>query len=76
MAGSKAALRMADRLTGGTLAERIGEYRKVRAPWRAIAEHLHEQFGVEATPDTLRAWALDLGVADGPTEPETSEAAQ
>lgn len=70
MAGSEAALRMADRLAGGTLAEQIGAYRKVRAPWRAIAEQLREDFGVEVTPDTLRVWAVKLGVADGPVEAE------
>lgn len=68
MARTKASLRMADRLTGGTLAEEIAKYRKVEAPWTAIAAHLFQQYGVEVTGPTLRTWAVELGVDDGPAE--------
>jgi hypothetical protein len=64
MAGSDASMRMADRLAGGKLKEEIARYRKVRAPWPAIAAHLREQYGVEVTGDTLRLWAERLGVDD------------
>lgn len=76
MAGSKAALRMADRLTGGTLADQIAEYRKVRAPWPAIADHLRAAHGVEVSADTLRQWARELGVDESPSAPEPESAAQ
>ena len=47
MAGSKAALRMADRLAGGNLGQIIAKYRRARAPWQAIADLLHSDYGVE-----------------------------
>jgi hypothetical protein len=64
MAGSKAALRMADRLAGGKLADEIARYRKVKAPWPSIADYLNEEYGVEVTGDTLSNWARELGVGD------------
>lgn len=54
------AYRMADRLAGGELADLLGQYRRAGVAWRAIARLLLDEFGIEASADTLKAWAEEL----------------
>lgn len=72
MARTNAARLMADRLAGGKLAEEISHYRKLKAPWQSIASHLHAEFGVEVTGDTLRIWAREMGVDDASLQAEAA----
>jgi hypothetical protein len=47
---------MADRLMGGQLVETVHAYRRSGIAWAAIARLLHDQHGVEVSPETLRVW--------------------
>ncbi len=52
--------RMADRLTGGTLAATIRGYRSEGLTPDQIAARLYADHGVEVTGRTLRRWFTDL----------------
>lgn len=54
--------RMADRLVGGHLAERIQEMREGGLTFEQIARDLHGEAGIEVTSSTVRAWARTLGI--------------
>lgn len=52
--------RMADRLTGGTLADTIRGYRTAGLSPDQIAARLYADHGVEVTGRTLRRWLPEL----------------
>ncbi len=52
--------RMADRLTGGTLADTIRGYRSQGLSPDQIASRLYAEHGVEVTGRTLRRWLPEL----------------
>lgn len=62
MPRTDAALRMADRLADGTLAELLARYRKAQVGWAAIARMLEVDHGIVVSSDTLPVWAAKLGV--------------
>ncbi len=55
-----AAWRMADRLTGDSLAGILTAYRSTKTPWETIARELHNTYGIVVTSETLRRWGSDL----------------
>ena len=60
--------RMADRLTGGTLADLIAAYRADALSPDQIASRLYAEHGVEVVGRTIRRWIVDIdgSAADGP----------
>lgn len=57
---------MADRLTGGTLADKLAAYRRAGVALAAVSRLLRQEYGVHATDKTLAAWCEELDA------PETS----
>jgi len=56
--------RMADHLAGGKLAEVLGAKFDAGVPWEVVSRHLFAEFGIDVTGQTLRRWALVLGLTD------------
>jgi hypothetical protein len=56
------AYRMADRLCGGDLAARLAKCRADGLSWDDVSRRLYAESGVEASRDTIRSWARQLGI--------------
>ena len=59
MAPRSGTYRMADRLTGGRLAELLRAYRTAGMSWDDISRRLYGDFGVDVTSFTLQKWGTD-----------------
>jgi hypothetical protein len=53
---------MANRLMGGTLAERLEALRADDLSFETVARVLYTEGGVEATAETIRSWTRQLGI--------------
>ena len=53
---------MADRLAGGRLADVLATQKAELRSWEAVSRHLHAEFGIEVTSETLRRWGIELGI--------------
>lgn len=69
--------RMADHLAGGRLLELLTEKAANEVPWEVVSRQLYADFHIDVTGQTLRRWAviLGLGKADPPVAPAPAEAA-
>lgn len=65
---STAQYRMADRLSGGRLADIISDGRAAGQSFEQIARRLWADFGVEVSQKTLGRWAADLAIDASPAE--------
>ncbi len=64
MAPRSGTYRMANRLTGGKLADLLTEYRAAGLSWDDISRRLYGDFGVEVTAVTLQSWASEPATSD------------
>lgn len=55
---------MADRLSGGRLADLLVMYRRDGASWLDIARRLHADFGIVAHVTTIANWHEELTAGD------------
>ena len=49
-----------DRVVGGDLAERLGDWRRSGLSFSAIALRLHDDFQVDVNDETVRRWIREL----------------
>ena len=52
-----------DRQLGGTLASRLEQFRSEGQSYASIARWLDHEHGVQVTPEAVRQWCKQLGVA-------------
>jgi hypothetical protein len=57
-----AQFRMAERLAGGELAEKLGTQFAATGSWEQVARDLYATYGISITGQTLRRWAEQLGI--------------
>jgi lipase chaperone LimK len=58
----KPLFRMADRLLGGHLADRLAEGRRQGHSWDQLSRELYAEASIEVSPNTLARWASELGI--------------
>ncbi len=57
-----AQFRMAERLAGGDLAEKLAAQFAQTGSWEQVARDLYATYGITITGQTLRRWAEQLGI--------------
>lgn len=59
--------RMADRLTGGSLADLLTKLRGQAVSYEGIARQLFADFGIEVTRQTVANWVAELEIEESST---------
>jgi hypothetical protein len=66
--------RMADHLAGGRLLEVLTEKAEAGLPWEVVSKQLFVDFHIDVTGQTLRRWAVILGLATAHRSPAPAPA--
>jgi hypothetical protein len=57
-----AQFRMAERLAGGDLSQKLATHFEASQSWEQVARDLYATYGITVTGQTLRRWAEQLGI--------------